>query len=201
MRKFKLLLAILLIVGLVSSVYAATYNFNADGQKGGTGVGDIMGQGKSQAEPHKTFRMVRWMNAGGATRYTASADFIVVWNATASGDDGITVSTTTTTGDAAVAGVLANNVTLVSTEIRQYATDDTGRRNWVWLQTYGLCRVDTQGIVVAGDAMGTGSIAGKAADWIASASDPTVNGNAGFFYEGDSTSSGTENVRAFVRTE
>lgn len=159
--------------------------FALPGYRMNPGTGDILGQGKYQSDPHKIFRMVRYVPPTFAGSATLAADSIVVWDVTE--DDGVTVTTTTTSHDSTVAGIIS--VQALTPDVDgNTAAEDRGKRNWTWLQTYGMAQVDIDTTVTsAGEALGTGSSAGHAAPFLPSTSAPTLNGNAGFFYDAGAT--------------
>ena len=159
--------------------------------KSNPGIGDILGQGKLQSDPHRIFRMVRW--GGGST---LSADTIVVWDVTA--DDGVTITTTTTSRDSTVAGIIVSS-SLSPDTASTTAVQDRGKRNWTWLQTYGKSDVSVATVVTAGNAMGTSTTAGHATTFVASTNNASVNGNAGFFF--DTANIGDASVECFIRLD
>jgi len=188
-------LSLLLVILLVSGIAFAAQ----PGYRKGPGVGDIMGQGKQQSDPHKKFRMVRYVPAGGtANSATLTAESLVVWDLVS--DDGVTVTTTTTSYHSTVAGVLAQS-TLTPTTLGRTAVQDKGDRCWTWLQTYGKakCRVSASGDVAAGESMAASETAGEAADYIGSTSAGAVYGIAGFWY--DASAKALDGVECFIMTE
>ena len=153
---------------------------------------DILGQGGFQSDPHRIYRLVRFMpTSGSATSITLSAEAIVIWDTTS--DDGVTITTTTTSGDAAVAGVVP--VAILTPDVcGRSAADDIGGRNWGMLQTYGLAQVTVNSAGSAGvnKAIGTSAAATQAGMYSGSG---TPNGNsAGFAYD---SGSGTD-VEVFL---
>ena len=141
MKKFSIvLLALALVLGSVSLGYAA-------GPSGPGYSGDIMGMntGRYASDPHRTFRLVRFQgNTQTGTANLAAGD-IVVWSSIAGGgQDGVTVTTTTTSGDARVAGQMVTAVTSKDAGVSGVwvgltkASDDVGLKNWGYVQTYGL---------------------------------------------------------------
>lgn len=172
-RLLVLVMAILLVCGGVA--FATT-----PGYRTSPGIGDKLGQGQFQSDPGKIFRMVRQMGLTPLTK-----DDIVIWDLTL--DDGLTVGTTTTSADSAVAGILASACLQREAGIDsdEAATDDIGHRNWGWLQTYGLAQVDIAVAVGAGDAMGCSETAGEAQQFAITATGAAAGsqGNAGFFYD------------------
>ena len=166
------------------------------------GNGNIMGQGKFPSDPHKIFRLVRYVAPDDSTDTAATliVDSIVIWDCVS--DDGVTVTTTTTSPDSAVAGIVA--IAILTPDygtIGWTAVQDLGRRNWGWLQTYGKAevRINTTNLVAAGDAMGTSAVAGEADLFVASATESNKNGNAGFFY--DAGAAAANDVECFVRCD
>ena len=185
-------LAILLTIGIA---FAVTPGYRQD-----HGVGDILGQGKYQGDPHKIFRMVRYLEPTFGTGTSLNPDAIVIWDLTA--DDGVTVTTTTTSWDSAVAGIV------IATALTQdvdgnTALQDMGKDNWTWLQTYGLSEVTlaTGDGTSAGDAFGTSATAGSATRFkginsLTALPSARKQGNVGFIY--DAVGSGATNVQCFL---
>jgi len=193
----KKVISVLLVALLIGSVaFAAT-----PGNRISPGIGFIPVQGGTISDAQKTFRMVRYMPATAtANSLTLSADTIVIWDTNS--DDGITVTTTTTSGDTRVAGVLAN-ACLTPDPIGNTAAGDRNKRNWTWLQTYGLADVYVQdnGTLEVGQAIGCSTTAGNATSGVTwGSATGTVQGVAGFAYDKTTgTSSNTGEV--FVRCQ
>lgn len=188
-RLISLIIAIFLLGGIVFVL--------GPGYREDPGVGDILGQGKYQSDPHKIFRMVRSTNTA-----QIDADSIVIWDLTA--DDGVTIATTTISGDSAVAGILVKDCDAQATA-GNTAAEDRGGVNWTWLQTYGESQVNYAGggNGAAGDAMGTSTTAGEAIQmnfYLAQTADTVRNarqmGIAGFFY--DANTAGEDDVECFL---
>ena len=208
----------ILIVALVALFIAGAVGVGFAVTASGPGKpGDIMGMdtGRYASDPHRTFRLVRYAPTG-ALLTTLTQDSLVIWDSTAiNGDDGVTITTTTTSGDTRVAGVLVTAINSgdVTAQVR-YASDDVGKKNWGWLQTYGLANVNvasTSGAPTAGYALGTGIIAGSAGIFSSDAVGqpnflPAKSGNAGFFYD-DGTqfakyaSDADQSVKVFLKCE
>ena len=191
MRKFTFcLLALLLCVGVA---FAATPGYRQD-----PGTGDILGQGKYQSDAHKIFRMVRYVPTTYAGADTLDAPALVIWSLTA--DDGVTVTTTTTSADSAVAGIIVTQALTPDVD-GNTAVEDRGGVNWTWLQTYGFCTVDvTAQVVAAGEAMGASTTAGEANSFtITAAMNARAMGNAGFFY--DAADAAAEDVECFLNID
>lgn len=200
MRKlFSIVLAVLLVVGIVANAQAATPGHtlgigNAGGEK--------MGSGKYIWQAHKTFRLVRYMPAnGGADTLALSKDSIVIWDSQS--DDGMTVTTTTTSGDAAIAGVIAQTALTPDSCGRTITLDALGMRNFTWLQTYGYANVLIQngGTITVKDTFGTSALAGYANSFAFTTG--AVTGIAGFGYDtlSAATTSLTSRVEVFLRCE
>ena len=126
MKKILSLLLISLLVGGLA--FAIT-----PGYRQSPGTGDIMGQGKFIQDPHKTFRLVRYVQEDIRQANNATADTMVIWQ-TASDDDGVTVTRTNVSNDSRVAGVIVSNA-LTQETAGNTAAQDVGLRNWAWLQT------------------------------------------------------------------
>lgn len=189
MKKF---LPILLVVLLVTGIaFAATPGFRQD-----PGTGDILGQGKYQSDPHKIFRMVRYQPSTCATSSTMSKDSIVIWDTTS--DDGITVTTTTTSYDSAVAGIIVTQA-LTPDLCSRTAANDVGGRNWTWLQTYGLSQTNVDPLNTGPTvkaAMATSTREGEATTFIGGGTSSLTQGMAGFFY--DTATAGDDDVEVFI---
>jgi len=190
---------------LLLSLFIAGIAFAASGRDLGHGIGDVRGQGKLPSDPHKIFRLVRVMQpSSGADTATLVADSIVIWDLTS--DDGVTVTTTTTSPDSAVAGIIVQAALTPedfgSASARGFtAFEDIGNRNWTWLQTYGKSevRVNATNSVYAGSAMGTSATAGEADIFVASTTASEKQGNAGFFY--DAGAAAADDVECFLRCD
>jgi len=196
----KRIIALLFVALLIGGVaFAAT-----PGNRVSPGVGYIPEQGGTISDAQKTFRMVRYMPASATNNSaTLSADTIVIWDLTS--DDGITVTTSTTSGDTAVAGIIANAaLTPDFGAIGRTAKQDRNKRNWTWLQTYGLADVylaDTGNLTVKG-AFGTSTVAGEAQGNITwGSATGTVQGVAGFAYDTAGPGDGITTYEVFVRCE
>ena len=193
MKKVIALIVVALFLG--STAFALT----------GPGIGDIMGQGKLPSDPHRVFRLVRYCppdttSALFSTASSLTADSIVIWDCTS--DDGVTVTTTTTSYDSAVAGVIVGTILTPDYGTQGIsAVDAIGKRNWGWLQTYGLSEVSgmTLGTVAVKSSLATSSQCGRAGSFVASTSNPVLNGNAGFYLDAY-TAAGTD-VEVFLRCE
>jgi len=175
-------------------------------------AGDIAGMatGRYAWDSHRTFRLVRY-NAGATTTGLSSGN-IVIWDTTIgfpTDADGVSVRTTTTTGDARVAGVLITDIASRDSSGGNYAaSDDVGLKNWGWLQTYGRSAVDVvqtttssgggARVAAVGEAVCTGPVAGQITSYYASASNAGVNGNAGFALATFTTGS---SARIFLKCE
>jgi len=166
---------------------------------GSPGIGDILGQGKFPSDPHKIFRLVRYVPSSYSLDSATLVDqSMVVWDKTS--DDGVTVTTTTTSPDSSVAGIIALDVLTPDTgDAGNTAYQDIGKKNWTWLQTYGYALVRITGAVAAGNAMGTSATAGESESFIPQTTDSTKNGFAGFYY--DSAAAASDDVECFVRCD
>lgn len=129
MRYLKLSLILALMAVFMSSVSMA-YNEPSD-------PGEIKGvRGARQSQPPKVYVIVRFPQTG-PNAELLSGD-VVVWDTTSA--DGVTINTTTTSGDNAVAGIVAGGIQ--SADQANTAAGDEGRRNWGYVQVYGKAVVN-----------------------------------------------------------
>ena len=160
--------------------------------------GVILSHGGSQVAPYRTFRVVRYQpTSGTANSEIVSPNSIVIWDSVS--DDGITVTLTTTSTDSAVAGVLIN-ATLTPDTLGQTVTADIGKRNWTFMQTSGLCRVNmfvSDINVAAGSAIGTSASQGQATGFGYATRTPANEGIAGIVL--DTTTSATLGVECYLK--
>ena len=170
------------------------------------GIGDIMGQGQFPSDPGRTFRLVRYVPTGGNDNIPSlTADSAVIWSRVS--DDGVTITTTTQTTDSGFAGIVPNAISTPDFgALGATVSADIGRRNWGFLQTYGLSQgtMNTVGSVAAGDAIGCAGEAGRigrfATGTTASASDNSATlGNMGFAL--DAIAASGTNGAIFLRCE
>jgi len=167
-----------------------------------------IGQKSYDWSPERTFRWVRYIpsaNDGRANATTLTADSIVIWDVVS--DDGVTVTTTTTSGDNAVAGVIPNAMLTPESDtlIGAGADDSYGSRNWGWLQTYGKADVVVQvnGYVAVDEGFGTGTVQGRANTFTwgyDSVTNGIKRGHAGFAYDAISGSESTTG-QVFLRCD
>ena len=186
----------------------------AAGPTGPNKSGDILGQSKFTSEPHRIFRLVRFvqpesaMAAGASESYYLSAGSLVIWDTRAGGlfgnlADGVTVTTTLTSYDSRVAGIIA--VSAFSQDLLgNTAYQDIVDNNWTYLQTYGLVDNARGGRQIAnsGDALSAGSTAGDIGSFglkynSADTGYSKVWGIAGFYYEDASIDE--NDVKVFLR--
>ncbi len=195
-RKISIIAIAILLMGGIA--------FAQPGYRQNPGEGDILGQGNYQSDPHKIFRMVRYVPPTFSGSTALGADSIVSWDLT--DDDGVTVTTTTTSWDTTVAGIIVVQALTQETD-GNTAVEDRGRQNWTWLQTYGLSEVfiSTTVDLTAGDAFGTSSTAGEATMYEPSTQSPYMTidarqqGMAGFVY--DDATAGDDDVECFLRLD
>ena len=190
----KLLLALFVVLLMVGQANAAP------GYASDPGTGDILGQNRYQSDPHKIFRMVRYVqpSATWASETTVALGAIVVWDVT--NDDGVTITTTTTSGDSAVAGIIVAQALTQDTQ-NNTAVQDVGKDNWTWLQTYGYNAVvdfaaSVGKVDYAGSAFSTSTTAKEAAQCGVAANDGRRVRCAGIVY--DTASAGDDNVEVFL---
>ena len=184
-------LAILLVAGV-----AFAYPVQSPGH------GDKLGQGGLASDPHKIFRLVRYVGAtNDISELTLTADSVVVWDCIS--DDGITVTTSTTSGDNAVAGIVPIAI-LTPEALGNTAFQDIGKRNWGWLQTYGLSSVakfNDSAVGSAGASFGVGNQKGLAglSQSESAAGLATAGASAGFIY--DAVTASATDVEVFLKCD
>ena len=197
----------LLIISLIALFIAGAVGvgYAIQSASGPGAAGDIMGMqaGRYAGDAHRTFRLVR-NGPASTTVWTAAAALIagqlVIWDTTQSpyGADGVTVTTSTTTNDSRIAGMMVSAAPTRDASLKSIqgtipvttATEDVGQANWGWLQTYGLslskatvsANVASTNLLVGG-AVGCSDTAGRIQAFVANASTATANGNAGFAME------------------
>jgi len=161
---------------------------------GGT---DIMGQGGFPSDAHKIYRLVRNPMCGTSV-VGLTADTVVIWDTVS--DDGVTVTLSTTSADTRVAGVVVN--TIATADYSQTAANDIGKRNWGYIQTYGLgtVQVSDQGGWPVGATVGCASLeTGHATGVVPSTTDVQANGILGFGM--DAVAAGASDAEVFIRCE
>jgi hypothetical protein len=162
--KMRKILACLLILAFVFSGIAQAMPTLTE-------TGEIRGQGKYPFEPHRTFRLVRYVPLGTGTTENKylnrlTPDHLVRWVSGAKSGDGVSVCDSFVSNDNRIAGVIVS--TILTPEPGNYsnsATQDVGERNWGWLQTYGLARISCGTTVSEGDRLctwGRRGLGGKA---------------------------------------
>lgn len=165
------------------------------------GAGDIIAKHGTMATPDKTFRLVRWMpQAGNADRCSLTKDSIVVWDYIS--DDGVTVTTSATSCDAAVAGIVPIAILTpdTSASFGQVATADLALRNWGWVQTYGIATAKasiTDGAAPVGQSFAVGTVGGNITGYNSSVAACGVGAPAGFCL--DAITAGGTNFEVFLR--
>ncbi len=184
----------------------------AAGPTGPNKSGDILGQSKFTSEPHRIFRLVRFVQpesdivAGFGTNYYLSAGSIVTWDTRAGGPfgdlaDGVTVTTTLTSYDSRIAGIIA--VSAFSQDVLgNTAYQDIVDNNWTYLQTYGYVDNARGGRYSAssGDALTAGSTPGDITSFATIPNGAHTSGKWGIagFYMEDATIS-ENNIKVFLR--
>jgi len=192
MKKFSILLLIAALL-MCGTAFGATKSIGDDD-------GGLIAPKAYSWSPERTFRWVRYVPTGATSiSPSVSADSIMIWDLIS--DDGVTVTLTTTSGDGAVAGVVINDMltpdlgTLGAT-----AASDAGKRNWGWLQTYGLSSCNffvSDAAAVVGRSFGTSTSPGQATGFNSTVI-PTGQA-AGFVY--DAVTGSATGVEVFIKCE
>lgn len=205
MKKLLVLLLIALFV-----IGAVTISF-AVNPAGPGYAGDTMGMatGRYVSDPQRTFRLVRNGPNGNTVLTSAAltAGNLVIWDTSIYAADGVSVCKSAVTGDSKVAGIVITAMTTedgTTTSIYgahgvSTATEDVGKANWGWLQTYGKSAVratavaaatSSRGSLSSGDAVCIGSVGGQIVTFWGSTTAANVQGNAGFALEDNANSTG-----------
>jgi len=147
MRKIIALLIILAFVGTGIAYASSTPTLSY--------TGEIRGQRKYIFEPHRTFRLVRYVPLGTGTTENKflselTADHLVRWVTGPKSGDGVSVCDAYVSNDNRVAGVnISVGLTPEPGNYGNSATQDVGERNWMWIQTYGLARISAGDVITA----------------------------------------------------
>jgi len=185
------LLSFLLLIAFVPVAHAVTVptpdgTYTLISQTGGT-----------QAEPLRVMKLVRYAARGDSQAIINSGEAVVYDQVSG---DGVTVDLTTTSKDAAFAGIAATDINTADSNADN-ASDDLGRRNWGYIVVHGPAVVEVGGNnnAGAGDPFITSTDSTKVTGFEAT-TDLTsgaegINGNGGFFLEAPGTSA---NSRVFV---
>lgn len=106
-------------------------------------------KGASQDTPTRVYVLVRYASQDGGVGTSNSPTLplgsAVIWDATSR--DGVTIRTTTTSADPAFAGITTGAILSKDAGITTNVSDDNGKRNWGYIQVYGLV---TNARIVAG---------------------------------------------------
>lgn len=159
--------------------------------------------GARQSEPIRVFKLVRFprLTSGVNTAALASGD-VVVYDTVS--DDGISVCTTTSSHDNAVAGICVTTIQTIDIAAGGIAADQEGYRNWGWIIVHGPAFAKTTlgagSGVVANDMWITSTDAG-AVGYVTSGQVNGIHyqGAGGFFFDTGSATDTQEKV--FVRLE
>lgn len=156
----------------------------------------IEGPGGPASDPVRVYSLVRYADQG-PNRPSLSAGDVVIWNCVS--DDGVTVALV---GDGAgsadaVAGVVVSPTIPTDDQAGAgfTASQELGRRNWGYIQKYGLCTVVNFSLGSA--VVGSGIKAGDIPRTATAATMTDIQGaNLGFAY--DASSNGQS--EAFIKT-
>jgi hypothetical protein len=140
----KLILSLFLALSFVGAGQAFAYD------EGGK-VNVKEASGGSVADPVRVYTLVRYAEIA-ANDPALSAGEVVAWDTVS--DDGVTVGKIGDAGSSdAVAGVVVST-TIPTADATGTAVESIGRRNWGYIQTYGLCtKAMVKGTIAAGQAL------------------------------------------------
>lgn len=199
----KILSLVLVALLVMSGVVFASPNRVQSGLNQSPGNGNIMGQ-TGVVPSNKIFRIVRFIPATAVIHgnYMISADAVAIWNTGASGDDGITITTTTTSRDSRVAGIVQVQCNWNGTRDQATtAADSIGQENWTWLQTYGVSDMKSKGNISAGAVVAASSTAQHGGPYVdaGAGASATQRGVLGFAM--DAPASASADIEVFLRCE
>lgn len=195
----KLFISLLAIASLIGGGLSYAY-YDEGGNGGAPNVKDT--SGGPVGTPVRVYTLVRYPVFSPNVPSLSAGD-VVLWDTIS--DDGITINTMgeggVTISNDAVAGVVASLAIPTADVQGNTATQDVGRRNWGYIQTYGLntdCNIDGTTITV-GQALIPSSVARKASATVgANTNDISIANPLGFAFDATSTSANGRKV--FVRT-
>ena len=152
------------------------------------------------SNPVRVYTLVRYPDLGATGTQTALTNGdVVIWDLVS--DDGVTVNLIGEGGavsNDAVAGVVVGDI--LTPEVNgNTAVQDLGKRNWGYIQVYGLhtsTKVDASTITV-GTGLTTSATARRAGTARAGGA---LNGGATLGFAYDTSSASAENAEVFVRT-
>lgn len=162
------------------------------------------GTGGQQADAQRSVRLVRFGNRGANVSSLVSGD-VVIWDTLS--DDGVTIATTTTSADGAIAGIVCTTIPTADGSANT-AFDDQGRRNWGYIITSGKADANVgaggTNSNSIGDSFITSTDAGKitgvpALPSVGSKAESIAKARGGFFFDAGDTTSTT--VEVYVRLE
>ena len=199
MKKIYIVLALSVLFGIGNGVNCFAYD-------DGGAVNLKENSGGATSDPVRVYQLVRYPETG-ANRTTLSAGEVVIWDVIS--DDGVTVNSPAavgiTTSTDAVAGVVVSSLGIPTADnVTGTAVTDMGKRNWGYIQTYGLCSSVmieplTGGNVAAGQGLRASATRGYASASRISVSLTDAPGSLGFSYDAVATSPSSGN-EAFIRT-
>lgn len=167
-----------------------------------TTIGEIKRvTGARQAEPTRTFKLVRY---SAQNLPAIAAGDAVVYDTIS--DDGVTVRLTTTSADGAIAGIAVTAIQTCDNANNTTASDDEGKRNWGYIQVHGpvSAKVSAGGtngnavgdfFITSGDSGAVTTIQNRGSALAASANGlREVAANGGFFLDAADGTSTTSDV-------
>lgn len=185
----KLILVLAFLVGFGGSAFAS-YDEGAE-------INKKLSSGGPASSPVRIYTLVRYPECA-ANSVGVSAGDVVVWDIVS--DDGVTINLVgaSQTGSLdTVAGVIVGTIPTADSTTAKTAVADLGRRNWGYLQVYGLnsaTKVDGT-TIAAGQAVSASATARRASN----ASNPAANRVLGFAY--DASSASGEAAEIFINNQ
>lgn len=184
----KLILSLFLALSLIGGGQAFAYD------EGGK-VNVKEASGGSSADPIRVYTLVRYAEVA-ANDPALSAGEVVAWDTVS--DDGVTVGKIGDAGSTdAVAGVVVST-TIPTADSTGTAAESIGRRNWGYIQTYGICNsAMVKGSIAAGQALVADDVNAGYAAGIPNGTASRAGSIFGFAY--DASSAAASGAEIFIK--
>lgn len=188
----KKIISIMLFVALFVGVGVAFAGID-DGDK----IHTKLSSNGMASDPIRIYQIVRFP-AWGNSKLSASAGDVVLWDLVS--DDGVTINYShhlgVTASSDAVAGVVIG--TIQTADSAGTVTTDVGKRNWGYIQVYGInerVKVDKSNIA-AGEGLRASQHSGRAS---ATDGEATTHGGASLGFAYDASASTEASIEVFIK--
>ena len=138
---------ILLVLALALSVAAPAFAIDQPGFPNYIIKNSV---GAKQGDAVREVKLVRYGNQAQDGASLVSGD-LVIWDTNS--DDGVTITTTTTSADGRIAGIISSTIPTADS-VQNSAQEGAGRRNWGWMVVSGPMVVDLTAAGSNGAAVG-----------------------------------------------